>query len=98
MFQAVRELIARHPSLRANFVLDRGQAVQVLQDVDGRPLSDDERPDLVGARQAEVKADHRRAEGFDHVGHLGAEGAPAGAVRALLADIESGAEGSPDTQ
>ncbi|QWP74771.1 HSAF biosynthetic non-ribosomal peptide synthetase/polyketide synthase [Lysobacter sp. K5869] len=31
MFQAVRELIARHPSLRANFVLDRGQAVQVIR-------------------------------------------------------------------
>ncbi|MEH6422151.1 HSAF biosynthetic non-ribosomal peptide synthetase/polyketide synthase [Pseudomonas sp. CGJS7] len=30
MFEAVRALIARHPSLRANFMLDRGQAVQKI--------------------------------------------------------------------
>ncbi|MDT3396169.1 amino acid adenylation domain-containing protein [Streptomyces sp. B1866] len=30
MFDAVRVLLARHPSLRANFLLDQGQAVQVI--------------------------------------------------------------------
>ncbi|WP_079248388.1 HSAF biosynthetic non-ribosomal peptide synthetase/polyketide synthase [Lysobacter antibioticus] len=30
MFEAVRRLIARHPSLRANFMLDQGQAVQKI--------------------------------------------------------------------
>ncbi|MGO4777403.1 condensation domain-containing protein, partial [Lysobacter sp. 2RAB21] len=30
MFAAVRALIARHPSLRANFMLDQGQAVQKI--------------------------------------------------------------------
>ncbi|APU15628.1 MULTISPECIES: hybrid non-ribosomal peptide synthetase/type I polyketide synthase [Actinoalloteichus] len=33
MFQAVRTLIARHPSLRANFTLHEGRPVQQLRDV-----------------------------------------------------------------
>ncbi|QFZ20328.1 non-ribosomal peptide synthetase/type I polyketide synthase [Saccharothrix syringae] len=32
MFEAVRVLIARHPLLRANFTMEKGQAVQVISD------------------------------------------------------------------
>ncbi|ASO20820.1 hybrid polyketide synthase/nonribosomal peptide synthetase FtdB [Actinoalloteichus hoggarensis] len=37
MFQAVRTVIARHPSLRANFTLHEGRPVQVLREVDEIP-------------------------------------------------------------